>query len=118
MHLDYGSKSAPPTGVLTPTSVVVGQLLIETCVTYSTCMHCVASLESLAQRVIQTSAISTRGVGSCSMHIESRPALNISGGMAICCHLHGDNVCCAAPKQSIMMALAAYAATPFLIEGM
>ena len=117
MHLDYGSKSAPPTGVLTPTSVVVGQLLIETCVTYLHAVCCISG-EFSTEFYPNKCYLSTRGVGSCSMHIESRPALNISGGTAICCHLHGDNVCCTAPKQSIMMALAAYAATPFLIEGM
>ena len=50
------------------------------------------------------------------LYIESAP--NISGGTAVFCYLDGDIAGCAALKQSITKALAAYAASPFLIEGM
>jgi len=114
MRLVYGSMSAPPVGVLTPNSVVVGQLLVERCVTYLRAVCCISG--EFSTGFYQTSAVSQpQSVGSCSMYIESGPAPNISGGTTKCCHLHGDNACCAALKQSIMMALAAYAASPFLI---
>jgi len=52
------------------------------------------------------------------LYNESGPAPNVSGSMAVFCYLHGDITGCAALKQSITKALAAYAASPFLIEGM
>ena len=115
--LNCESMSAPPTGVLTPNSVLVNQLLVKRCVTYLRAVCCISG-EFNTEFYPNKCCLSTRGVGSCSMHIESGPAPNSSGGTAACCHLHGDNVCCAALKQSIMMALAAYAASPFPIEGM
>ena len=111
MRLVYGLMPAPPKRVLTPNSVVVSQLLVKRCVTYLRAVCCISGEFSTEFY----RCLSTRGVGSCSMHMQSGPASNISGGMAACCHPHGDNVCYAALKQSIMMALAAYAASPFLI---
>ena len=113
----YGSISAPPTGVLTPISVVVSQILVDRCVTYLRAVCCISE-EFSTEFYPKKCCLSTWGDGSCSMHIESGPTSKISGGTPACGHLHGDNVCCAALKQSIMIVLAAYAASPFLIEGM
>ena len=112
MRLVYGSMSAPPTGILTPNSLVSSLLRY----VWHICVQYVASLESLAQSFTQKSAVSQPRVLAPAPCISSQGQPQTFQGVR--CHLHGDNVCCAALKQGIMMALAAFAASPFLIEGM
>ena len=81
-------------------------------------MQCVASLESVAQ-FLPKQVLSLKQLGCwLLLHSESGPALNISRGTAVFCYLHGDIAGCAALRQSITKALAAYATSPFMIEGM
>jgi len=112
----HGSMSAPPMGGL-PFSLIVGycQLLIKRYVTYLHAVCCI-SRERRTVSVTQTSASSQPGVLAPAPY---RVRASLKTFRRACCHLHIGNACCAALKQSIMMALAAHAAaSPFLIEGM
>ena len=106
------SISAPLAAAVLTRGSFMGQcqLLNQRCVTH--CVQCIASLESVAQCLPKQVSLSNYlGVGFCS-------APNISGCTAVFCYLHGDITGCAALRKSITKALAAYVASPFLIEGM
>ena len=112
------SVSAPlAVGVLTHGSFMAQcQLLHQRCVTH---LHAVCCISGEGSTTFNKQVLSLKLLGCWFLlYNESGPAPNISGGTAVFCYLHGDIAGCAALKQSITKALAVYAASPFLIEGM